>query len=127
MIPLRLLYSGHAALPDIDNIVLVGRTTDLTHLLRLCDEGQPQILLLQTSADLEAVTTLITACRQHLPHLKIIVYADFTTLDYTRALVSAGAMGHITELHDLESVLHTVQSGKLVFSPQITRLLFASA
>jgi two-component system, NarL family, response regulator LiaR len=111
-----------AVLATTDDIELVCRGKNGHDAVQLCDDYQPDLLLLDMV--MPGMNGLEAARRihQHYPHIKIIVLSNFQDDESVRAMLANGAHGYILKgslLSELPSVIRATYFGQSVFSTEI--------
>lgn len=108
-----------AELAEVGDLLIVGEATNGDETLRLCEQLQPDVLLLDLNMPsfrpLDAVQLLAKLC----PETRIIVLTVHDDDVYVRTLVAAGVSGYLLKMEGVEAVvsaIHGVMQGGTWFS-----------
>jgi NarL family two-component system response regulator LiaR len=117
-----------SSLPDI---LIVGQAANGAEAVRLCDEVQPDLILMDVVMPLMDGMQATERIHGKYPDLKILVLSSYQDHESVYQLLRGGAVGYITKdalAHDLVNVIRTTMQGKAVFSPDVVeKLIFPEA
>ncbi len=112
-----------ASLPGVE-LVANGYTGE--DAVRLCDEHQPDVVLMDINMpDMDGITATKAILSRH-PATKIIGLSGMDDADVVQGMVAVGAVGYVLKtIHPdaLLSTIRNVHSGTAVFSPDLVRAL----
>lgn len=88
----------------------------------------PDVLITDLNLDGEndAGISLIRACHEKFPQIKIIVYSMHSSPSFVNSAIEAGAMGYVTKLSDeseLRKAIESVMTGTLYVEPSLAKSL----
>lgn len=112
-------------LPDIS---IVGQAANGAEAVRLCEEVQPDLVLMDVVMPVMDGMQTTERLREKYPDLKILVLSSFQDHESVHQLLRGGAVGYITKdalTNDLVNVIRTTMQGKAVFSPAVIETLMS--
>jgi DNA-binding NarL/FixJ family response regulator len=123
-----LVRAGIRALVErIEGVEVVAETGDGREALRLIQELQPQIVLLDlTMPELNGFEVLERA-RGELPGVSMIVLSVHEAEEYAMRALNLGAMGYLPKSAasaELEQAIRTVAGKQKYISPELSRKMF---
>ena len=92
------------------DLELVGEATDGNETQRLCQELQPDVLLLDLNMPGPTPVETVNSVRQHNPHLKVLVLTAYDDEIYIRSIVAAGAVGYVLKDEAPEVLVHAIRT-----------------
>jgi len=92
------------------DIVLVGEATDGYEAQRLCEELQPNVLLLDLNMPGPRPVETVGWLRQVFPNIKVLVLTAYDDDAYVRGLLSAGVAGYVLKDEAPETVVHAIRA-----------------
>lgn len=99
-----------AELAEMEGMAIVGEAADGAETLRLCEQLQPDILLLDLNMPhlhpLDTVTILDETC----PTTRVLVLTAHDDDVYVRSLVAAGVAGYLLKMEGVEAVASAIRS-----------------
>jgi two-component system, NarL family, response regulator LiaR len=117
-----------ALLSSFDDIELVAHGCTGEEAIALCDQFQPDIVLMDIVMPglngIDATEAIII----HHPDTKIIAMTGLNDARAVQEMITAGAVGYVlkeTHPEELASILRTVYSGKSVFSKEAVKNVLA--
>ncbi len=113
--------------PDID---LIGQANNGMEAIRLCDELQPDLILMDVVMPHLNGIEATRMIHDNYPRIKILVLSSFQDDDSVRAMLDSGAIGYVVKgalSGDLISAIRTAMTGASVFSAEVTSILLKSA
>lgn len=117
------LQSALAAEPDM---LLVGAATNGAEAQRLCQEQQPDVLLLDVRMPGPLALETVAHLRQHSPQTKVLVLTAYDDEAHMRWLVEAGVAGYLLKDEAPMTVVQAIRAvvqGKDWFSRQVAEQL----
>ena len=120
----------HRVLLGLSDISLVGQAANGAEALRLCEEVQPDLILMDVVMPLLDGMQATERIHAKYPDLKILVLSSFQDHESVYQLLRSGASGYITKdalASDLVQVIRTTMQGKAVLSPNVIEKLLSPA
>ncbi len=114
------------ALANAEDIVLVAHGSNGAEAVQLCEEYQPDLILLDVMMHVLGGVETAQIIRQRFPTIKILVLSSFQDDESIHAMLRSGADGYVLKgalSADLANTIRAVQTGNQVFSPQVTEVL----
>src|SRR5512132_3917568 len=111
--------------PDIS---IVGQAANGAEAVRLCEEVQPDLVLMDVVMPVMDGLQATERIREKYPDIKILVLSSFQDHESVHQLLRGGAVGYITKdalTSDLVNVIRTTMQGKAVFSPTVIEKLIS--
>lgn len=109
-----------------EDIELVGEARSGPEAVRLCDEVQPNVVLMDMMMpDMDGAATTRAIKEQH-PHIQILVLSSFSDPDTVREAMQAGAVGYLLKdvsMDELAEGIRAAHSGKPALAPEAARAL----
>ncbi len=112
----------------IPDISIVGQAANGAEAVRLCEEVQPDLVLMDVVMPVMDGMQATERLREKYPDLKILVLSSFQDHESVHQLLRGGAVGYITKdalTNDLVNVIRTTMQGKAVFSPNVIETLIS--
>jgi two-component system, NarL family, response regulator LiaR len=115
-----------AVLAASDDMILVGEAGDGEEAVQLCEEMQPDIVLmdlLMPRMDGVAATEMI---HKRWPHIHIIALTSFKEKEYVEGALKAGAMSYLLKnitAEELSTAIRRAVSGQSSLSPEAAQVL----
>jgi NarL family two-component system response regulator LiaR len=113
------------ATPDIR---LVGQGANGREGIELCDNYQPDIVLMDVVMPVMDGIEATRIIHERLPAMRILVLSSFQDHESVYAMLHNGALGYITKsslAEDLADTIRTTFQGKMVFSSEVGAHLLA--
>jgi DNA-binding NarL/FixJ family response regulator len=104
------------------SLTLVGEATNGREALKLCQELQPDLALLDVRMPEMDGLAATQAIRQACPQTRVLIMTTHTNPDYLLAALKAGAAGYVLKdiaRHELLSTIRRVLTGESVLSGEI--------
>jgi DNA-binding NarL/FixJ family response regulator len=109
-----------------EDIALVGEAADGDQVQRLCQELEPDILLLDLNMPGPPPFETVAYLRQHCPAVKVLVLTAYDDDAYVRGLTAAGVAGYVLKDEAVETVVRAIRvvvQGKSWFSQPVVEKL----
>ncbi|MEX1019837.1 MAG: response regulator transcription factor [Litorilinea sp.] len=118
------------ALKIASDVELVGETDDGHAAIRLCEEVNPDVILMDMRmADMDGVTAT-RIIRQQFPRTKVIALSNDAEETMVSNAIQAGAIGYLVKTilpHDLIQAIRAAVAGRVILSPDATEALVRAA
>jgi two-component system, NarL family, response regulator LiaR len=115
-----------AFLQIFDDLELVGEAANGQQALRLCEQVQPDVVLMdQVMPDMDGATAT-RAIRQQYPHIQVIALTSFREHELVQALLQAGTIGYLLKnvtADELANAVRAAYAGRPTLAPEITEAL----
>ncbi len=111
-----------ALLTSMQGVELVGEATSGEEAIRLAEQLQPDVILMDLQMPGKGGLSAIRQIVQTSPHIRILVLTMFQDDDSVFAALRAGARGYILKDMDDEEITRAilaVGNGEAIFSPDI--------
>jgi DNA-binding NarL/FixJ family response regulator len=115
-----------ALLLSLPNLELVGEATSGAEAVRLAEQLQPDVILMDLQMPEGGGLAAIRQIVQTSPHIRILVVTMFQDDDSVFAAMRAGARGYVLKDMDDEEITRAilaVSHGEAIFSPAIAERL----
>ncbi len=115
-------------LVGINDISIVGQAANGAEALRLCEEAQPDLILMDVVMPVMDGMQATERLREKYPDSKILVLSSFQDHESVHQMLRSGAAGYITKdalTNDLVNVIRTTMQGKAVFSRNVIENLIS--
>ena len=109
--------------PDLE---LVGEATDGEEALRLCEQVQPDVILMDLVMPKMDGVTATRIIRERWPHVQVIALTSFQEDDLVRNAMKAGAIGYLMKnvsAQELAAAIRAAKGGKMTLSPEAAQAL----
>jgi DNA-binding NarL/FixJ family response regulator len=93
-----------------EDIALVGEAVDGDQVLRLCQELEPDILLLDLNMPGPSPFETVAYLRQHCPAVKVLVLTAYDDDAYVHGLTAAGVAGYVLKDEVPETVVRAIRA-----------------
>ena len=117
-----------ALLVSMPNTVLVGEATDGAEAIRMAEQLQPDVVLMDLQMPNGGGLSAIRQIVQTSPHIRILVVTMFQDDDSVFAAMRAGARGYVLkDMHDedIARAILAVGNGEAIFSPAIAERMMS--
>lgn len=115
-------------LETVTDIVLVGQGSNGEEAITLCQQLQPDLVLMDVVMPIMDGVQATQQIRQQFPNTKILVLSSFQDHESVHAMLKSGAAGYITKsalTHELIDTIRTTHQGQVVFSPEVVAQLLS--
>jgi len=105
-----------------EDIMLVGQGANGQEGLVLCEQYQPDIVLMDVVMPLMDGIKATKALHERLPDIKVLVLSSFQDHESVYAMLRIGAVGYLTKsslAEDLPETIRATVQGKMVFSSEV--------
>ena len=122
----------HRSLSIIDDtysdLILIAHASNGEEAIRQCDEHHPDVILMDVIMPVMDGIEATRIIYERHPEVKILALSSYQEEENVQEMMRAGAVGYIlknSSLEELVNSIRAVQSGKAVFSAEVTHALFA--
>ena len=119
----QLIRQGICALLEKEpDLAVVAEVADGLELLKIVEETQPNIVLLEVVMPNLSGLETITLIRQRQPRVQMVVLSMHKSLPYVLQSLNNGAMGYVLKsdsINHLTECIRTVHAGGRYLSPQL--------
>ncbi len=92
-----------------DDMELVGEACDGKEALRLCEQLQPDIILMDLLMPRMDGVTAIQAVKQRWPQIQIIALTSFKEKEYVEGALKAGASGYLLKNVSADELVNSIR------------------
>jgi NarL family two-component system response regulator LiaR len=110
------------------DIQLVGQGANGQEAIALCEQYQPDIILIDVAMPVMDGIEATKVVHERLPEIKILVLSSFQDHESVYAMLRNGAVGYLTKselAQDLAETIRATFQGKMVFSSEVGAHLMA--
>jgi DNA-binding NarL/FixJ family response regulator len=110
-------------LEDADDIMVVGEGADGEQALRLAEQLQPDVVLLDIQMPGMSGIEALRRLKARQPETRVLILTAYDEDPYVFASLRAGANGYVLKTADVEELLRAVRAvyrGESVLSPEVT-------
>jgi len=118
-----------ATLGATTDIKLVGQGANGQEGIALCEQHQPDIVLMDVVMPVMDGIEATKVLHERLPAIKILVLSSFHDHESVYAMLRNGAVGYLTKdslAQDLAETIRTTFQGKMVFSSEVGAQLLSA-
>ena len=127
----QMVRSGLAAfLAAFDDLELVGQAGDGKEAVRLCQELDPDVVLMDLVMPGMDGATATRLVRQDQPQVQVIALTSFEEESLVKAVMEAGAIGYLLKSIDpdaLADAIRAAHAGRPTLAPEATQALIHAA
>lgn len=109
-----------------DDLELVAEAHSGQEALRLCDELQPDVVIMDMlMPEMNGVDTTQAIRSQH-PHVQVLVLSSFHDADLVQRAVQAGAIGYLVKgvsADELAEAIRDAYAGRTALGPEAAQVL----
>ena len=119
----------HATLGATSDIKLVGQAANGQEGIALCEQYQPDIVLMDVVMPLMDGIEATKVLHERFPSIKILVLSSFQDHESVYAMLRNGAVGYLIKGSLAQDLVETIRStvhGRMVFSSEIGAQLVSS-
>jgi NarL family two-component system response regulator LiaR len=126
-----VVRSGLSAfLMAFEGLELVGEAGSGEEALRLCEQEQPDVVLMDlVMPGMDGVQTT-RAIRERWPQVQVIALTSFPEEDLVQGALRAGALSYLLKnvsAEELASAIHAAHAGRPTLAPEATQALIQAA
>lgn len=110
----------------VDDIELVGAVDSGEKALRLCEEVQPDVVLMDMLMPGMSGAAATRAIREHCPQARVIVLTSFQEGNLVQEALQAGAMSYLLKdvgMDELAAAIRAAHAGRAVLAPEAAKAL----
>jgi NarL family two-component system response regulator LiaR len=126
-----VVRSGLSAfLLAFDDLELVGEARDGTEAVQLCQQFQPDVVLMDLVMPEMDGATATRAIREQCPQVQVIVLTSFKEDELVHGALEAGAIGYLLKnvsAHELANAIRAAHAGHPTLAPEATQALIHTA
>lgn len=114
-----------ATLARFENLEIVGEAADGKEALRMAQELNPDIVLMDIDMPQMNGLAATEVLRKELPKIKVLILSMHSNTDYVLRIIQSGARGFVLKEADTEELckaIETVQAGEAFFSAEAARI-----
>jgi NarL family two-component system response regulator LiaR len=111
------------------NLQLIAHASNGVEAIEQCDEYLPDVILMDVIMPGMNGIEATRIIHQRHPQVKILALSSFQDGNSVQDMIEAGASGYVlknSSLEELVNSIRAVQSGKTVFSMEVTHTLFGA-
>jgi NarL family two-component system response regulator LiaR len=126
-----VVRSGLSAfLMAFEGLELVGEAGSGEEALRLCEQDQPDVVLMDlVMPGMDGVQTT-RAIRERFPHVQVIALTSFPEEDLVQGALRAGALSYLLKnvsAQELATAIQAAHAGRPTLAPEATQALIQAA
>lgn len=113
-----------------DDLELAGEAEDGEEALRLCDQIQPDVILMDMMMPGIDGAATTQAIRQRYPQVQVIALTSFKEQDLVQRALQAGAIGYLlkdVQALELAEAIRAAHAGRPTLAPEATQALIQAA
>ena len=122
-----VVRSGLAAFLQVfDDLELVGEASNGQQALRLCEQVQPDVVLMDLMMPGMDGATATRAIRQQYPHIQVIALTSFREHELVQSVLQAGTIGYLLKnvtADELANAVRAAYAGRPTLAPEVTEAL----
>jgi len=115
---------------SFDDLELVGEAADGAEALRLCDQVQPDVVLMDLVMPNMDGSTATRAIRGRYPQVQVIALTSFREEELVQAALEAGAIGYLLKnvpAEELAEAIRAAHAGRPTLAPEAAEALIHAA
>src|SRR5262245_19655898 len=115
-----------AFLAAFDDLELVGEAASGKEAVRVCDEVQPDVVLMDLMMPDMQGTVAMRAIRQQRPQIQVIALTSFREDELVHEVFLAGAIGYLLKnvtADELADAIRAAYAGRPTLAPEVTEAL----
>jgi len=109
-----------------DDLQLVGEATSGEEGVQLCDNLQPDVVLMDLVMPGMGGVEATRAIREHWPHIRVIALTSFETDELVQGALQAGAISYLLKnvsALELSEAIRAAHAGRSTLAPEATKVL----
>ncbi len=127
----EILRSGiKFSLLAFEDLELVGEAHSGEEALRLCDEVQPDVVLMDMLMPVMNGVETTQAIRSQFPQVQVVVLTSFYDKDLVQRAMQAGAVGYLVKgvsADELAQAIRAAHAGRSILAPEAIEALVQAA
>jgi len=115
---------------SFDDLELVGEAADGAEALRLCEQVQPDVVLMDLVMPKMDGSTATRAIRGRYPQVQVIALTSFREEELVQAALEAGAIGYLLKnvpAEELAEAIRAAHAGRPTLAPEAAEALIHAA
>ena len=119
-----------AFLIAFDDLELVAEAGSGEEAVRLCEEAQPDVVLMDLVMPGMDGAAATRAIRERCPHIQVIALTSFKEQDLVEGALQAGAIGYLLKnvsADELANAIRAAHAGRPTLAPEAAQALIQSA
>jgi len=115
---------------SFDDLELVGEAADGAEALRLCEQVQPDVVLMDLVMPKMDGSTATRAIRRRYPQVQVIALTSFREEELVQAALEAGAIGYLLKnvpAEELAEAIRAAHAGRPTLAPEAAEALIHAA
>jgi len=126
-----VVRSGLSAfLLAFDDLELAGEASNGVEAVRMCEEVQPDVVLMDMMMPEMDGATATRAIRKHYPDVQVIALTSFKEDEIVQSALEAGAIGYLLKnisATELANAIRDAHTGRPTLAPEATKALIHTA
>ena len=126
-----VVRSGLSAfLMAFDDLELVGEASNGLEAVRLCENVQPDVVLMDLVMPEMDGAQATKNIRQKFPHIQVVALTSFKENDLVQGALQAGAIGYLLKnvgADELADAIRSAHVGRPTLSPEATQVLIEAS
>jgi DNA-binding NarL/FixJ family response regulator len=109
-----------------EDIRLVGEATNGREAIEICEQLQPDVVLMDLVMPVETGITAMQVIQAHFPAIQLVALTGVADAQTVRSALQAGASGYLLKTSDVDAVVQAirmVRAGKLALAPEAVKVL----
>jgi NarL family two-component system response regulator LiaR len=126
--PVHIAISANIEI--FDEFEIVGHASNGEEAVKLAKQLNPDVILMDVIMPKMDGIEATRRIHEHQPEIKILALSSFQDESSVRDMVKAGAVGYVLKNSSIDDIAHTIRaanSGKSVFSNEVTQVLMNAA
>jgi len=112
------------------DLALVGEASNGEEALRVCEQAQPDVILMDLVMPRMDGTAATRAIRERWPQIQVIALTSFQEKELVQQALQAGAIGYLLKnvsVDDLAKAIRAAHAGRPTLAPEATQALIQAA
>jgi NarL family two-component system response regulator LiaR len=117
-------------LSTFDNVEVVGVAADGEEAIALCNQNQPDVILMDIMMPTMDGPTATARIRADHPQVQVIALTSFVDEELVQRAIRAGAIGYLLKNASADQLAEAIQAaveGRATFDPAVAQVLVKSA
>ena len=110
----------------VEGLELVGQASSGEEAIRLCEEFQPDVILMDLKMPEMTGAEATRIIRNAYPEIQVVALTSFLDETTIQEMLKAGAIGYLlknTSVDELAAAIQSAAEGKPALAPEVTRAL----